>query len=176
MGRPVKKPIYQTRKTMQERCEFTGDHWLWTGATTRDGIGEVRHGRNLRSARTVMWELANDKPLPAGMVCICTCEHVNCISPKCVQAVTYGQKNRFMAERGVYAAWTDERREKCRQTRRKNSKFTEQLIDQVRFDPRAARVVASEVGMSASHVKQIRNGRSWAKFDPWANQFGRLAA
>lgn len=176
MGRAIKQPIYQTLKTMRAKCTIAGGHWLWDGAMTRDGIGEVRHGFNLRSARAVMWELANGKPLPKDMVCICTCEHVNCISPKCIQAVTFAEKNRFMAQRGVYAAWTDERREKCRQTRRKNSRFTEELIDQVRYDPRPARAVAMEVGMSPSHAKQIRNGRSWAKFDPWSHQFGRLAA
>lgn len=176
MGRKIKQPIYQTRRTMRARCEFIGDHWLWTGATTRDGIGEVRHGFNLRSARTVMWELVNGEPMPKGMVCICACEHTACISPRCIQAVTFAEKNRIMAQRGVYGPWTDERREKCRQTRRKNSRFTEEVIDQVRNDPRSARVVAIEVGMSPSHAKQIRAGKSWTKFDAWANTFGRLAA
>lgn len=176
MGRAIKQPIYQTLKTMRARCSIVGPHWLWDGAMTRDGIGEVRHGLRLRSARTVMWELLNGRPLPKDMVCICTCEHPHCISPKCLQAVTFAEKNRFMAERGVYGPWTEERKAKVRATRRKNSKFTESMIDQVRSDPRSAKVVALEVGMSPTHAKNIRNGKVRQKFDPWACQFGRLAA
>lgn len=176
MSRAAKKPIYQTRNSLRDKCAFTGDHWLWTGAKNRDGVGVVRHGLRLRSARAVMWELINEKALPQDMVCICTCEHANCISPKCLQVVTFAEKNRFWAQRGAYSAWTDERREKCRQTRRKNSKFTEKIINQVRYDPRSAKVVAAEFGMSATLAKQIRSGKSWVKFDPWANHFRRLAA
>ena len=176
MGRATKQPIYQTTKTMRARCSIVGPHWLWGGAMTRDGIGEVRHGLRLRSARAVMWELVNDRPLPKDMVCICTCEHKNCIAPDCLKAVTFAEKNRFMAERGVYKAWTPERRERVRQTRRKNSRFTEAVIERVKNDPRSARVVALEVGMSATHAKNIRAGKARARFDPWAIQFERLAA
>jgi hypothetical protein len=110
------------------------------------------------------------------MVCICTCEHKNCIAPDCLKAVTFAEKNRFMAERGVYKAWTPERRERVRQTRRKNSRYTEAVIERVKNDPRSARVVALEVGMSATHAKNIRAGKSRVRFDPWAIQFERLAA
>lgn len=176
MGRAIKQPIYQTLKTMRARCSIVGPHWLWDGAMTRDGIGEVRHGLRLRSARTVMWELLNGRPLPKDMVCICTCEHKSCISPDCIRAVTFAEKNKFMAQRGVYKAWTPERLERVRQTRRKNSKFTEEIIDRVKHDPRSARVVALEVGMSATHAKNIRAGKARVRFDPWAIQFERLAA
>jgi len=54
---------------------------LWTGATATNGYGIISvHGKD-RLVHRYAWELANNKPVPADMVVMHTCDTRNCVAP-----------------------------------------------------------------------------------------------
>jgi hypothetical protein len=44
----------------------SGEHWLWTGATSKGGYGQFKIGGHARYAHALAWELRNG-PVPDGM-------------------------------------------------------------------------------------------------------------
>lgn len=67
------------------KVDKSGDCWLWTGATWKNGYGAFHVNRRVTTAHRIAWELTNG-PIPEGKghhgTCVChTCDVRNCVRP-----------------------------------------------------------------------------------------------
>lgn len=65
-----------------EKVEKTDGCWLWTGAASPNGYGQIMSdgSKKLRPAHRVSWELANG-PIPDGMFVCHHCDVPLCVNP-----------------------------------------------------------------------------------------------
>jgi hypothetical protein len=76
------------------------DCWPWTGARDKDGYGSFWFdGRQQRASR-VAWQLANDRPIPDGLVVRHTCDNPPCVNPAHLLLGTSHDNDLDRVERG----------------------------------------------------------------------------
>lgn len=150
-------------------CEEVGDCLEWQGYVTK-------HGEPVRSEkkiRRLVWEQTQG-PIPDGMVvtygdkCASTCLcHLKLTTKRQIARRT-GKLGGFSSPERVAAITLG---------RRKNSKYPQELVNQIRYsalDPAAA---AKEFGVSRAYVYRVRsNDRRRDLANPFAGLFTSLAA
>jgi hypothetical protein len=72
--------------------------WPWTGATTGNGYGQIRHGSSRLMVHRVAYESAFG-PVPEGFVIDHTCRSVTCCNPAHLEPVTQAENVRRGFER-----------------------------------------------------------------------------
>lgn len=74
---------------LAEKVAFAGpaDCWMWQ-ASTRDGYGQIRVGRSVRSAHLVMYEIIVG-PVPAGLELDHLCWERRCVNPAHLEPVPH---------------------------------------------------------------------------------------
>lgn len=78
----------------------SGNCWIWTGATTRDGYGVLTIGRNTqRRAHRVAYELEHG-PIGPGLVVCHRCDTPRCINPAHLFIGTPRDNTRDMLAKG----------------------------------------------------------------------------
>ena len=72
-----------------KRISVTGDCWLWTGAKTNKGYGQIRSDdhRQLAYVHRIIYELFSG-PIPPGMQIDHLCRVRNCVKPQHLEVVT----------------------------------------------------------------------------------------
>jgi hypothetical protein len=152
-----RKPYLQTLEKLKAKCEEVGECWIWQGA--HDGKGRpvcVHNGKRI-SPRRLARQLTDGKEIQRHLVTACECGDIQCISPACSVVVTIKTAHRMAADRGAYSNAARDRRMAL--TKRAASPYGDEVIEAVKLAKSAA-VAAKETGMSASHAKAIRAGRS----------------
>ena len=151
-------------------CKRKGDCWIWPGR--RDEFGAPRAGINGKRGVPVRRHVLKLlKKLPEGhstLVAICTCDEPGCVNPahlkaieKSVQAKINGLKTRpkvetlrrHAAERG----WSKLDLEAARRVRA----AVEGLEGYRRAE--AVKAMAAEYGMTASAIRRVVTGATWAE-------------
>lgn len=82
------------RQPIQDRFEAkverTDDHWLWTGAITKNGYGKLATGGKRAGwalAHRVAWEIYRG-PIPKGLTIDHLCRVRHCVNPDHLEPVT----------------------------------------------------------------------------------------
>jgi hypothetical protein len=72
----------KVRGRFGRRVSVTDTCWLWTGAKTVQGYGQVYVGSNHfnKFAHRVAWELARS-PVPPGLLVLHRCDNPSCVRP-----------------------------------------------------------------------------------------------
>ena len=118
--------------------------WLWTAAKDPKGYGEVRHRGKKAKAHRLSYELFVGVIPPGLMVC-----H-HCDTPSCV-----APDHLFLGTN------TENILDSCRKLRQSH-KLTVEQVRAIRVDTRTYDLIASEFGISISHVSNIKHRRCWA--------------
>lgn len=133
----------------------SGECWIWTGLTTREGYGlAYLHGRHYRAHR-VADELTNG-PIPDGVVICHRCDNPACVHPEHLFRGTQADNLDDMRAKGRdrYAYGEDA----------SNVKLTGQQVDairEMRSSGKLHREIAEAFGVSTATVGRILAGRSW---------------
>lgn len=139
--------------------------WNSTLEPLRTGYVRVRFSGYRWLAHRVAWALANKRD--PGVLLVChRCDNRRCCNPQHLFLGTALDNHADMAAKG--------RRAKQQSAKRwtRGPKLTEVDAAQIRNDPRLARIVAAEYGVSTAHVYQIRSGECWTA-EGRAKRFGR---
>lgn len=91
------------------KVQKTETCWLWIGAKTRDGYGQLRVGPMARYAHRVAYELLVG-PIPSGLVLDHLCRTPSCVNPAHLEPVP----QRTNVLRGVSPAAQQARQTECR--------------------------------------------------------------
>lgn len=131
--------------------------WVWTGGTARKGYGSFTPstGKHVQAHR-FSWELHHG-PIPHGDGHHGTCVLHRCDNPPCVNP-----DHLFL---GTIADNIADKVAKDRHTRgetHRNSKYSDDIIRQVRVATGLQREIADRFGMSQSRVSVIRGKKAWA--------------
>lgn len=127
------------------------------GYRTGNGYGCVTVGsgpdrKSFRVHRVVL-EAKLGRPILDGLNSLHTCDNPPCCNPRHLYEGTQKQNMQDSVRRGRHGALRGEANPGC--------KLTAQQAQAIIDDPRSARVVAREFGISGSRVSDIRGGGSW---------------
>lgn len=140
-----------------EKVNKTDGCWLWIGAKTRDGYGQIKRYQNLSNFRAhrLSWEIHNG-PIPDGLDVLHNCDNPPCVRPDHLWLGTDADNMRDRDEKG-----------RCRASGfpGQNAKLTEANVLDIRarysFHKITCRMLALEYGVSAATVWHAVAGDSW---------------
>ena len=135
----------------------TDSCWNWIGGVDKDGYGMFRgevNGQALQRAHRFSWATANKLQIPKYMHICHKCDNPKCVNPEHLfagDALTNMQdkiaKGRANTPRGEDVA---------------AAKITEEQAYNIIVDPRPFAEIASDFGVTAKTVSDIKNRASWA--------------
>ena len=136
-----------------------GECWPWTGYVEEAGYGVTSvAGLPMRAHRRA-WQLAGkpERLQASGRVmCIChKCDNRACVNPRHLFAGTDAENAADMREKGRAAQGK----------KHWNAKLTEEQVRAIRQDPRPARAVAADYGVSRAAVSYAR-AKGWKSVSP----------
>lgn len=136
--------------------------WLWTASVT--GKGHVKHGqftyrangRQLHvKAHRLAWELANGRPVPAGLKVMHLCDNPACVNPAHLIIGTIRDNILDSIRKGRYNTFGIRKlnAEQVREIRALSSRGLRQID------------IAQQFGIARNTVSSIVNGKTWAHLD-----------
>lgn len=143
-----------------------GACWVWKGALTRDGYGQVMyHGRG-RGAHRLAWELTNG-PVPDGKYVLHHCDNPPCINPEHLWVGT--QKDNMLdcatKDRTGRGGWAHGNRKTKNGIRRGGVKLSKDDIFKIREMLASGKFSLAQIGKKfdtvQSHIYQIKTGKCW---------------
>lgn len=153
-GAAWRKAAAERRPTMRDNFERwidkSGDCWLWTGATDKDGYGAFSHAGKTRRAHVVALELDGRKPKKGEYACH-HCDNPQCVRPSHLYPGTPTQNMADARARG----------RTMRGERQHMAKLTEDAVRRIRAKPMSDGHYAELFGVTRGAVLQARLGRTW---------------
>jgi hypothetical protein len=153
----------KSRGTLEERFWAKVDKrgpdecWPWIGGLDRKGYGRLSATGEQRLIKThrLAWELANGRPVPAGL-CVChTCDRPECCNARHLWIGTIADNDRDKVIKGRV----------LRGEALPNSKLSEDSVREIRRRYARGgilqRELAQEFGISANHVSVLVCRLSW---------------
>lgn len=144
-----------------ERCcspEPTSGCWLWTGATSKAGYGQISVVGRIRYAHRVALELGG-KTIPSGLMALHRCDNKACVNPAHLYIGTAKQNTRDAYARGLLR-----RGPRAKPVRASWAKLTRQTAEQAferwRFGETQTSI-AKSLGVSQSCISSLVRGESW---------------
>jgi hypothetical protein len=122
--------------------------WLWTGNASKYGHFQANGVQTL--AHRVSW-MIHHGGIPKGMFVCHKCDTPLCVNPAHLFLGTQKDNMGDAKVKGRYEFGEQ----------RWNSKLTKQQVLEIRQDYRSSHIIASEYGISASHVRNIKHNRLW---------------
>lgn len=133
--------------------------WEWTGAVDADGYGRIRgelFGIDFKKAHRLSWVLANEKPIPDGMVVCHSCDNPRCVNPAHLWLGTHDENMQDKIAKGRHTT------SHARGEARPEAKLTEQQVRVILADARPYSAIAADYGVHTQTVSSIKNRHSWA--------------
>lgn len=125
--------------------------WLWIGSCNTSGYG-IFTGLGERTAHRYSW-VHHNGPIPEGMHVLHECDRPECVNPKHLRLGTHQDNMRDLRERGrAYGAAGEANF---------GAKLSEDQVLAIRDDPRSAKKIAAEYGVSASSIANIKLRKTW---------------
>ena len=130
---------------------------LWPTARQRDGYGFMRvQGKRLLAHR-VIWQKANGRAVPAGMLVMHTCDNRICVNPNHLEIGSHKDNVLDCVRKG--------RRNQARGTRCPHAKLNEEQINTLRECYRQSQpcheTLARMFGVTRSAISQVLRGKTW---------------
>lgn len=165
MKRPVAERFW-------EKVEVRGpdECWPWLASTTPFGHGQFSFGGKCVAAQRVAWELANNRPVPDGLLVMHSCDNPPCCNPAHLSPGTIADNIRDMWGKGRARAIGP------RGERARHAKLTEADVRHIRkrlADGVGIRPLSRELGLDRSTIADIDKRRSWAWLDDDIDTAGR---
>lgn len=133
--------------------------WLWMGAVTSKGYGQIRRSGKqgeVIQAHAASWEIATGSAIPSGMVVCHRCDNPPCVNPAHLFLGTHqdnsddkwrkGRANIPVGQRVHCATLSDA--------------DVPKVLEALRAG-RAHRSIAAEFGVKVGVISHIKTGRSW---------------
>jgi hypothetical protein len=142
-----------------------GDCWIWQGGC---GHGTPHISENRRAVPVRRWiaqhHLAKNV---AGMLATNSCGNPLCVSPDHVLVVTRARLQQLTVDRLRYHL-NPARNAKLSAAARARSKFSPELIEQIRHAEGPQRAIARAFGVSFDTVNKIKAGKTYKTYgSPW---------
>jgi len=127
--------------------------WLWQGAINSDGYGNMRdENGKVESSHRIAWRIFKGQ-IPPKMSVLHKCDNPPCANPD-----------------HLFLGFQVDNNIDCYKKGRRNNngvnnprcKLTKETVDKIRIDGRVSHIIASEYGISSSHVRRLKNGKDWA--------------
>jgi hypothetical protein len=145
------------RGTLQERFEryYTPEPnsgcWLWLGGALRGGYGQM-HSKDIRLRRAhVASFFIHYGWVPENLDIRHSCDVRSCVNP---DHLTWGTRKENMEDARV-------RGRLMHGSGHYATKLTEQIVIEIRTDPRKYKVIAEHFGTTEATVTQIKLRRTW---------------
>lgn len=172
--------------SIYKRCCTRGECKVWLGATSSHGYPYVyvpdryaKEGpsKSMVSARRLVWERINKKPLPPGRVIVNTCFNRLCLAGAHLVDMTHAEARALAAEAGSYQTLT------CKLSRivngRSRAAFGFDTADEIRARVKSGAVsqaqLAREHGVDPKVIHNIVYGKSYRRRFTPANSIFHLA-
>lgn len=148
------------RQTLEARfwakVQKTDGCWLWVGAKSGDGYGQIWRDGAFRRAHRLSWEIHNDL-IPKGNgyhgTCVLhTCDVPACVNPNHLFLGTPADNSADMATKGRAAG--GDRNGRARLT-------TAQVLEIHSRQSQSQRTLAKDFGVSKTQIGHIRSGKRW---------------
>jgi hypothetical protein len=155
-GRPVKIPVTQEAFEGQVSPEPNSGCWLWMGGfmlvNGRYPRAKIWSLGKHRFASRFAWEMYKG-PIPAGLEVCHKCDNGMCVNPQHFFLGTHQDNMDDMVRKG--------RRPKQIGESHPVARLTDAQALAALSDPRTAKVVAAELGVSKSTISALRRGQNW---------------
>ena len=129
--------------------------WLWMGAVSSSGYGNLKFGASYANAHRVAYELYVGH-IPDGMQICHKCDVKLCVNP---DHLFVGTRQDNMNDMVQKRRWQRENHPKAEKNG--NAKLTISIANEIRDDPREYRKIAKSYGIGTSTVCRIKRGVSW---------------
>ena len=140
-GRRASKPFVERLEVNRE----TGC-WNWTGASTRDGYGNLkRGGKNTLAHRYAFEKLV--APIPAGYCVLHSCDNPACCNPDHLRTGTRKENTRDAIDRGRFVA--------------PMQKLTLEQVEEIRKSSASNRELGKKFCVSGTTVRDVRSGKTF---------------
>lgn len=155
MGRLKGRQPRPLAERFWEKVDIRGEDecWPWMASTKQGGYGKIvsDDGRFLLAHR-VAYELTIG-PIPVGLVLCHRCDNPGCVNPSHMFLGTQADNLQDMRTKG--------RGNPPRGVRHPKARLTDQLVAQIRADPRSHRQIARILGISKSTIGMVKAGVTW---------------
>lgn len=128
--------------------------WLWEGATTPFGYGDIKSHQRRHNAHRVSYEL-HKGPIPQGMQVCHRCDNPRCCNPGHLWLGTAGDNCRDMVAKGRHVSPA------LKGSKNGRAILTDALVMEIRRDKRPGTQIAADLGLGITTVNSIRRGASW---------------
>lgn len=156
-------------ETIYSKCEEVGECLEWQGYVTKHGEPVT----SKKKIRRLVWEQTKG-PIPEGMV---VTYGSNCVSSRCVCHLRVATKRAITqrtAKDGKFSGPT--RSAAITAGRRKQVKYPQELVEQVRSSPLTPTQAAAHFEVPRSWIYKVRAGMRRDLTNPFAGLFTGLAA
>jgi len=126
---------------------------LFQGSKDGSGYGMVWFEGKSQRAHRVILRLTSGEPIDQGLVAMHSCDNPSCVNPKHLSWGTRGDNNTDRAKKGRNGTFKGSSNPAAR--------LTQADVQTIRQRPLSVSKMASQFGVSVTHIKRILNGRSW---------------
>lgn len=126
--------------------------WEWQGAKSIQGYGQIEFENKTWRTHRLMAHIKVADVLDTSIVCH-RCDNPCCINPEHIWVGTQKQNVDDRDKKG--------RRNQARGARQGSAKLTEELVKQIRLDPRRHQIIAADYGITRAHVGNLKANRAW---------------
>ncbi|MDE2096668.1 MAG: HNH endonuclease [Patescibacteria group bacterium] len=156
-----------------EKSDDPSECWFWKGTQSSDKMnyGRFWHAGRLEEAHRAAYVIANG-PIGEGLHCLHRCDHPLCVRPDHLFLGTNDdnirdkiQKGRTVKGRSYKEAALSPGQKGERHWKSRLTAEQVQSIHERRARGERLRSLASEFGLSETHVSEIARGRTWEKVD-----------
>ena len=123
----------------------------WMGQINRYGKFRYKGGQ---LAHRFSWEL-NYGPIPEGLHVLHRCDNPSCVRPDHLFLGTHNDNMKDKVLKGRASRFVGEAHP--------GAKLTWEAVEYIRSDQRVARILAEEMGVSKTTIRDIRRGEIWTR-------------